>query len=141
MVIKVDLRILPDKFKAIVLNDLNLKYSEKIIPNQHHNDTDRLRSNNKDKIGQVNEISTDILTLDLHFKGDHKKLERFLKDILIKHRIDNYVVIIDEKERDKILILNKEHSEQIGIYHCRHCGMSFDDEIQLSTHLRMHFFI
>jgi hypothetical protein len=141
VVIKVDLRILPDKFKAIVLNDLNLKYSEKIIPNQDHNDTDRLRSNNKDKIGQVNEISTDILTLDLHFKGDHKKLERFLKDILIKHRIDNYVVIIDEKERDKILILNKEHSEQIGIYHCRHCGMSFDDEIQLSTHLRMHFFI
>ena len=64
-----------------------------------------------------------------------------IKDILIKRRIDYYVVIQDAKEKDKIVILGREHGEQIGIYHCRNCGMAFEDEIQLTAHQRIHFFI
>jgi hypothetical protein len=35
-----------------------------------------------------------------------------IKDILIKRRIDDYVVIQDAKEKDKIVILGREHGEQ-----------------------------
>ncbi|MGC2569894.1 MAG: hypothetical protein WA364_00165 [Candidatus Nitrosopolaris sp.] len=72
-------------------------------------------------------------------KSDLRRIERMMKDILIKRRIHDYVVIQDEKEENKIVILKREHGEQLGIYHCRHCGMAFEDEIQLSTHLRMHY--
>ncbi|MGB6629014.1 MAG: hypothetical protein WBE61_12870 [Nitrososphaeraceae archaeon] len=74
-------------------------------------------------------------------KGDIQKIERMIKDILIKRRIDDYVVIQDAKEKDKIVILKREHGEQLGIYHCRHWGMAFEDEIQLTAHQRIHFFI
>lgn len=72
-------------------------------------------------------------------KGDIQKIERMIKDILIKRRIDDYVVIQDAKEKDKIVILKREHGEQLGIYHCRHCGMALEDEIQLTAHQRIHF--
>ncbi len=64
-----------------------------------------------------------------------------IKDILIERRIHDYVVVQDVEEKDKIVILKREYGEQLGIYHCRHCGMAFEDEIQLSAHLRMHYFI
>jgi len=64
-----------------------------------------------------------------------------IKDILLKKRIDDYVVIEDAIEKNKIVILKTHHSEQLGIYHCRHCGMAFENEIQLSAHQRLHFFI
>ena len=51
------------------------------------------------------------------------------------------MVIQDAEEEDKIVILKREHSEQLGVYHCRHCGMAFENQIQLSAHLRMHYFI
>jgi hypothetical protein len=54
-----------------------------------------------------------------------------IKDILIKRRIHEYVVVQDAKDEEgRIVILKREHGEQIGIYHCRHCGMTFEDEIQ-----------
>ena len=64
-----------------------------------------------------------------------------IKDILIRRRIHDYVVIQNAKEENEIVILKREHGERLGIYHCRHCGMAFEDEIQLSTHLRMHYLI
>jgi hypothetical protein len=81
-----------------------------------------------------------IITLDKD-KSDVQKIERMIKDILIRRRIDDYVVVKDAKEKDKIVILKREHGEQLGIYHCRHCGMAFEDEIQLTAHQRIHFFI
>jgi hypothetical protein len=42
---------------------------------------------------------------------------------------------------DTILIMKRTEGESIGIFHCRHCAIEFDDEIQLSSHLRLHFFI
>jgi hypothetical protein len=42
---------------------------------------------------------------------------------------------------NQIVIVKREHAERLGIYHCRHCGMAFEDEIQLSNHLRMHHMI
>jgi hypothetical protein len=119
--------------KSVIIHDINTEYQHNL--KNHTN----VRDEDKD-INAGIDNDRHIITLDKG-KGDIQKIERIIKDILIKRRIDDYVVIQDAKEKDKIIILEREHGEQIGIYHCRHCGMAFEDEIQLTAHQRIHFFI
>jgi hypothetical protein len=119
--------------KSVIIHDINTEYQHNL--KNHTN----VRDDDKD-INAGIDNDRHIITLDKG-KGDIKKIERMIKDILIKRRIDDYVVIQDAKEKDKIVILGREHGEQIGVYHCRHCGMAFEDEIQLIAHQRIHFFI
>jgi hypothetical protein len=135
VVIKIDLNILPARFKSVIIHDINREYI------YHHNSKHSKDVGYDDK-HTIPRIDNDhnIITLDSHNKSDLRRIERMLKDILIKRRIHDYVVI-HEKEENKIVILKREHGEQLGIYHCRHCGMAFEDEIQLSAHLRMHYFM
>jgi hypothetical protein len=119
--------------KSVIIHDINTEYQHNL--KNHTN----VRDEDKD-INPGIDNDRHIITLDKG-KGDIQKIERIIKDILIKRRIDDYVVIQDAKEKDKIIILEREHGEQIGIYHCRHCGMAFEDEIQLTAHQRIRFFI
>lgn len=119
--------------KSVIIHDINTEYQHNL--KNHTN----VRDDDKD-INAGIDNDRHIITLNKG-KGDIQKIERMIKDILIKRRIDDYVVIQDAKEKDKIIILEREHGEQIGIYHCRHCGMAFEDEIQLTAHQRIHFFI
>ena len=119
--------------KSVIIHDIHTEYQHKL--KNHTN----VRDDDKD-INAGIDNDRHIITLDKG-KSDIKKIERMIKDILIKRRIDDYVVIQDAKEKDKIVILGREHGEQIGIYHCRHCGMAFEDEIQLTAHQRIHFSI
>jgi len=119
--------------KSVIIHDINTEYQHNL--KNHTN----VRDDDKD-INPGIDNDRHIITLDKG-KGDIQKIERMIKDILIKRRIDDYVVIQDAKEKDKIVILKREHGEQLGIYHCRHCGMAFEDEIQLTAHQRIHFFI
>ena len=64
-----------------------------------------------------------------------------IKDVLIKNRISDYVAIKHHKDEDKVVILTRADAERHGIYHCRHCGMEFDDSIELSVHMRLHYVI
>jgi len=65
-----------------------------------------------------------------------------VKDALIKNKIGDYVAIKHhEEEENKVLILRRDDAEQRGIYHCRHCGMEFDNHIKLGVHLRLHFVV
>jgi hypothetical protein len=70
-----------------------------------------------------------------------EKIKQRLKDILIKNRIREYVVLEDSKEKNKVVILKKHHAEKLGIYHCPHCGMAFDSQVQLSIDQRIHYSI
>ena len=134
MVIKIDLNLLPARFKSVIIHDINREYRH------HHNLKTRKNVGNDDKyISPRIDNNHNIITLDSDDKSDLRRIERMVKDILIKRRIHDYVVVQDEKEENKIVILKREHGEQLGIYHCRHCGMAFEDEIQLSAHLRMHY--
>ncbi|MGN6633727.1 MAG: hypothetical protein ACTHKP_16045 [Nitrososphaeraceae archaeon] len=135
MAINIDLTFLPANFKSAIIHDIDREYGP------HHNlknHTSLEYHTNKDISLRIDETSN-IITLDNDHKRDLHKIERMIKDILIKRRIHEYVVVQDAEEKSKIVILKREHSEQLGIYHCRHCGMEFEDEIQLSTHLRMHY--
>ena len=126
MVIEIDLEFVPENLKSIILYELDREY-------RHQN---RLKHTKVDFDNNSN-----IITLEGGYNGDLQKTERMVKDILIKRRIDEYVAVPHAERENKIIILKREHSEQQGIYHCRHCAMAFDDEIQLSAHLRLHYFI
>ena len=133
MVIKIDIHSLNEKFKSVIIHDINTEYQHNLKNHTNVRDDDK-------NINPGIDNDRHIITLDKG-KGDIQKIERMIKDILIKRRIDDYVVIQDAKEKDKIVILKREHGEQLGIYHCRHCGMALEDEIQLTAHQRIHFFI
>jgi hypothetical protein len=126
VVIEIDLEFVPENRKSIILYEIDKEY-------RHQN---RLKHTKVDF-----DSSHNIITLEGGYNSELQKTERMVKDILIKRRIDGYVAVPHAEQEDKIIIIKREHSEQQGVHHCRHCGMAFDDEIQLSTHLRMHFFI
>jgi hypothetical protein len=137
VVIKIDLNFLPGNFKPVIIHDIDREHRH------HHNlkNHTNVRYDDDDKVISPRiDNNPDIITLDSD-ESDLQKIERMIKDILIKRRIPDYVVVQDVEEEDKIVILKREHGEQLGIYYCRHCGMAFEDEIQLSAHLRMHYFI
>jgi hypothetical protein len=138
VVIKIDLNFLPGNFKSMIIDDIDREHLHHHKLKKHTNV--RYEDDDEKDISPSIDNNRNNITLDSDDKGDLQKIERMIKDILIKRRIHDYVVVQD-KEEDKIVILKREHGEQLGIYHCRHCGMAFEDEIQLSTHFRMHYFI
>jgi hypothetical protein len=79
------------------------------------------------------EINEDLNKIDL--------IKNEIRDILIKNSVNEYVVTRDRNDINTILIIHRTKGESMEIFHCRHCAMEFDDEIQLSSHLRMHYFI
>lgn len=135
MVIKIDISFLPEDFKSVLIHDIDVEYQHRYKLKNHTN----LVNDNKEIRHRIDN-DRKIITLN-DDKSDLQKIERMIKDILIKRRIDDYVVIQDAKEKHNIVILKRHHCEQLRIYHCRHCGMAFENEIQLSTHQRVHFFI
>ena len=69
------------------------------------------------------------------------EIKHKIRDLILRNSLTEYVVTRDKNSNNTILILKRTNGESIGIYHCRHCAMEFDDEIQLGSHLRMHYFI
>ena len=135
VVIEIDISSLTENFKSAIINELDGDYHHQLnVKNQTNVEHD----DGKD-INPRTDNDRNVITID--YNSDLQKIERLIKDILIKRRIEDYVVIQDTKENNKIIVLKRHHGEQLGIYHCRHCGMAFDNEIQLSTHQRVHFFI
>jgi hypothetical protein len=128
MSIKIDLTALPQNIKDIIIREIEEKFQFKYSNNKDYELSKNIQSIDNDII----EIKVDNIT---HFKSIKQKI----KDILIENRIKDYVVVSNLEEKDKIIILHRNNSEKLGIYHCHHCGMSFDNEIQLTTHHRIHY--
>jgi len=144
VVIKIDLNFLPANLKSVFIQDIEIEYSRHHRNLEHKKNVDHNYDNKEKDIGSTTiDNNHNIITLDRdNDKNDIHRIERVIKDILIKRRIHDYVVIPDTKEgENRIIIVKREHAERLGIYHCRHCGMAFEDEIQLSNHLRMHYLI
>ena len=128
MSIKIDLTALPQNIKDIIIREIEEKFQFKYSNNKDY----ELSKNIQSIYNDIIEIKVDNIT---HFKSIKQKI----KDILIENRIKDYVVVSNLEEKDKIIILHRNNSEKLGIYHCHHCGMSFDNEIQLTTHHRIHY--
>ena len=69
------------------------------------------------------------------------KIKQKVKDILIRNSVSKYIVINDPIMQDVLIVLDRLTAQSSGHIHCRHCGMEFDDEIQLGNHLRIHYMI
>ncbi|TVP41108.1 hypothetical protein [Candidatus Nitrosocosmicus arcticus] len=143
MAIYIDLENMDVNARSILLRDMELEF----FPNDNNltHYYNIIYPENTDKVNFINNSSFDPATakgVKLNENLDHlNKIKHKIRDILIKNSIDEYVVTRDRNATDTILVMQRTRGESMRIFHCRHCAMEFDDEIQLSNHLRMHFFI
>jgi hypothetical protein len=143
LVIQIDVESLEENIKSELVQDMKTELSPPIdnISNNYfklmYDD-----SENDDYNNSKSTSSHNIKAIILEENEKHiNKIKHKIKEFFINKAIDEYIVIKDEIDNSKIIILKRIHAESKGLYHCRHCGMEFEDEIQLSSHLRMHFFI
>ena len=123
MVIRIDISNLTNDLRDIILNSLELKY---FLNDQLNNNDD---NNNKQIIVLPNE-------------NNIQKLKQIIQNILTKNCYHNeYIVAENLEEKNEIAILKQGDMEQLGIYICTHCGMSFESQVQRTMHERMHYFI
>jgi len=86
-------------------------------------------------------VKNDLNVITLPNENNINMIKQRLKDTLIKNKIRDYVVMIDLEDQTRIIILKKEHAKTLGVHHCLHCGMEFENEIQLSVHQRIHYLV
>ena len=132
MIVKIDLTGLPENIRDIIIREVEKRFRPENVFNKNYEPSKTIQSTTD---------SSDIIEIKIDKESHFKSVKQKLKDILIKNRIKDYVVISNLEEKDKIIILHRNNSEKLGMYHCHHCGMSFDNEIQLTTHYRMHYVI
>ena len=131
MVVRIDISSLPGHLRNAIMKEIGFKNRSEKVPSSNNSeisdiDKDESKSSNvADEVPLIEENNT------------HRTYQK-IKDALIKNRISDYVAIKLHKE-DKVVILKRVEAERQGIYHCRHCGMEFDDNIKLSVHLRLHY--
>lgn len=68
-------------------------------------------------------------------------IKQKVKNILIANSINDYLVMSDPQLPTELIVLERSKAESLGEVHCRHCGMEFEDQIQLGNHLRIHYLI
>ena len=123
MVIRIDISNLTNDLRDIILNSLELK---SFLNDQLNNNDD---NNNKQIIVLPNE-------------NNIQKLKQIIQNILTRNCYQNeYIVAENLEEKNEIAILKQGDMEQLGIYICTHCGMSFKSQVQRTIHERMHYFI
>ena len=132
MVVKIDISHPPSNIRKIIINEIEVNKS-KFAGDSSDVDYGIDKSSGQLDVNNVADIT-------LHKENNIHAIKQRLKDVLTKSSIRDYVAVTDPEERNKIVILKKDHAEQLGVYHCLHCGMSFENQIQLSTHQRMHYF-
>ncbi|VFJ12681.1 conserved protein of unknown function [Candidatus Nitrosocosmicus franklandus] len=109
-------------------NYLRLVYFESPLELENSN----LKDDNSQTIRgiELNEYNTQI-----------DKVKQKIKDILIKNHISKYIVRNDPINQNTLFIVKRSTLNLTDEVHCRHCGMEFEDEIQLGNHLRIHYMI
>jgi hypothetical protein len=117
LVIKLDLSKLPGTLKSLIMNQLRLSDQTPSEPNP---------------LGPVIIQSQNGSEENIH------EIKRRIKDILITHRIRDFVAITDPVDHQKVSVVERKEAEGLDSYHCIRCGMEFVDKIQLGIHQRLH---
>jgi rubrerythrin len=122
MVVRIDISNLPSHLRNALMNEIGFKNRSKSVP-----------SSNKSEINDVdkNESKSSSGTYEVRLveeNNNHTTYQK-IKDTLLKNRIGDYVAIKHHKEEDVVVILKRIEAERQGIYHCRLCGMEFDDSV------------
>ncbi len=138
LVIQINLEFLEENVKSEIIKDMKTELSP--LDNISNNYFKLIYDGDGDHNNKSGSHNIKAIIVEENEKHINK-IKHKIKDLFINRAIDDYIVIKDEIDNNKLVILKRTHGESKGLYHCRHCGMEFEDEIQLSTHLRMHFFI
>ena len=132
MVVRIDISNLPSHLRNAVLNEIGFKNRSESIP-----------SSNKSEISDIDKneskSSNGAIEVRLVQENNIHTIYQKIKDTLLKNRIGDFVGMKHHKERGRGIIAEEIEAERQGIYHCRHCGMEFDDNVKLSVHLRLHY--
>jgi mRNA-degrading endonuclease RelE of RelBE toxin-antitoxin system len=132
VVITIDLSKLPRDLRSMILKEI--KIGKNITETEHTRDL------TTDSFIEP-EVKNDLNVITLTNENNVSLVKQKLKDTLIKNKIRDYVVMVDLEDQNRIIILKKEHAKTLGVYHCLHCGMEFENEIHLSVHQRIHYII
>lgn len=121
MAITVDISKLPSHIRHVLIDELRIKIKDGLLIEENNpSDTHSLTITSEENVNNVT---------------------RNLKDILIKNKIRDYVTVLDPTAKYTLKILERTSVENSGSYHCIHCGMEFEDEMELSVHHRIHYVI
>lgn len=134
MVVRIDISKLPSHLRHALMNEIGLNNRSRKSSsdsNSELSDIDKNHINDSDIVDEV-------IIVD---ENNSHTTTRKVKDALIKNRIIDYVAIKHPEEEGKVLVLKRGDAERQGTYHCRHCGMEFNDSVKLSIHLRLHYMI
>lgn len=143
MSIFVNLEYVNKEIKLNIIKELETEF----FPNDN-NKTNYYKLVYKNKPSEEQTHSTSDLESDIimgiQLDEDVSHLDRLrlkLKEILTRTAVTEYVVTKDPNNSESLIFIERSKLESVGILHCRHCGMEFEDEIQLGNHLRVHFII
>jgi hypothetical protein len=128
--ITIDLSRMPSDLRSMILKEM--KIGEDIAETEHTRD---LTTNSITEP----EVKNDLNVITLPNEINISRIKQRLKDTLIKNKIRDYVVMVDLEDQNRIIIL--KHAKTLGVHHCLHCGMEFENEIQLSVHQRIHYLV
>ena len=143
MAVYIDLENIDANTRSILLRDMELEF----FPNdnnltRYYNIVYAENIDNGDIQGRASYDPATVKGVELNENLEHiHDIKHKIRDMMLRNSITEYVVTRDRNSINTILIMKRTSGESIGIFHCRHCAMEFDDEIQLSSHLRMHLFI
>jgi hypothetical protein len=143
LTVYIDLENIDANTRSILLRDLELEF----FPNdnnltRYYNIIYTENIDKGDIQGRPNYDPVTVKGVELNDNLEHiNDIKHKIRDIILRNSIAEYVVTRDRNSTNTINLMKRTSGESMGIFHCRHCAMEFDDEIQLSCHLRMHFFI
>ena len=143
MAVYIDLENIDANTRSVLLRGMELEF----FPNdnnltRYYNIVYAENIDNGDIQGSASYDPATVKGVELNENLEHiHDIKHKIRDMMLRNSITEYVVTRDRNSINTILIMKRTSGESIGIFHCRHCAMEFDDEIQLSSHLRMHLFI
>ncbi len=133
VVITIDLSRLPADLRSIILKEIKIG---EVTETEHTPDLTTTTSSNPEP-----EVKNDLNVITLTNENNIGMMKQRLKDTLIKNKIREYVVMVALEDQNRIMILKKEQAKALGVHHCLHCGMEFENEIQLSVHQKIHYMV
>jgi hypothetical protein len=143
LVVYIDLISIDNNIRSKIIKDIEAELTP-VYDNDNSQNFFRLNYDKNienvenDYHGNQNDANGIILNID---EGQLTNIKNKIKNLFISQAIEEYIVTEEQSSDNRLAILKRNEAELSGILHCRHCGMEFDDQIQLGNHLRMHYFI
>ncbi|MPZ07112.1 MAG: hypothetical protein GEU26_11975 [Nitrososphaeraceae archaeon] len=133
MIIKLDLTFIPSNIRSLLVKSIDIESNDRVINEGKVNGRDSYDGKSNKNAGSS--------VLFYYDKSSLEELKNFLKNILEKNNLNQFVVVEDTENENTLAIVKQGDIEQFGMYVCIHCGLIFRDEEDRFVHERIHYFI